>query len=145
MSSGRAVSAAINAETKKTRNGRGRCARKSDRVPESHLGVGSKVRRRRSGVRAKALRGWLEQIGVETLYMDPGGSPWETGYGESFHSRVRDELLVTEEFESLSAARSLTCCWGEYYNQSVRTVRWQMWPRQCLRRGGLQAIRSQRR
>lgn len=65
---------------------------------------------------AKSLRGWLERIGVETLYVEPG-SPWENGYAESFHSRVRDEFLAVEEFESLSAARSLTCRWREDYNQ----------------------------
>ena len=65
---------------------------------------------------AKSLRGWLELIGVETLYVEPG-SPWENGYAESFHSRVRDEFLATEEFESLSAARSLTCRWREDYNR----------------------------
>ena len=41
-------------------------------------------RHRRSGVMA-------EQAGVETLYVEPG-SPWENGYAESFHSRLRDEL-----------------------------------------------------
>ena len=65
---------------------------------------------------AKSLRGWLERIGVETLYVEPG-SPWENGYAESFHSRVRDEFLALEEFESLSAARSLTCRWREDFNQ----------------------------
>ena len=49
---------------------------------------------------AKAIQCWLEQLGVETLYVEPG-SPWENGYAESFHSRFRDEFLATEEFESL--------------------------------------------
>lgn len=41
---------------------------------------------------AKAIRRWLRFAGVETLYVEPGG-PWEKGYAESFHCRVRDELL----------------------------------------------------
>lgn len=64
---------------------------------------------------ARAVRRWLRQVGVETLYVEPG-SPWENGYAESFHSRLRDEFLATEEFESLSAARQLSTAWKEDYN-----------------------------
>jgi putative transposase len=65
---------------------------------------------------AEAIRRWLAQVDVETLYVEPG-SPWENGYAESFHSRVRDEFLAMEEFESLSAAKKLTWQWREDYNQ----------------------------
>src|SRR5690606_37224308 len=64
---------------------------------------------------ASQLRAWLDRVGVETLYIEPG-SPWENGYAESFHSRFRDEVLALEEFESLSAARRLTASWKEDYN-----------------------------
>jgi putative transposase len=64
---------------------------------------------------AHAMRKWLAQIGVETLYVEPG-SPWQNGYAESFHSRCRDEFLGAEEFESLAAARKLTAAWREDYN-----------------------------
>jgi transposase InsO family protein len=64
---------------------------------------------------AHAVRQWLGQVGVETLYVEPG-SPWENGYVESFHSRLRDEFLATEEFESLAAARKLTAAWKDDYN-----------------------------
>ena len=40
---------------------------------------------------AAAIRRWLGQVDVETLYIEPG-SPWENGYAESFHSRLRDEF-----------------------------------------------------
>ena len=43
---------------------------------------------------AHAIRTWLARVGVETLYIEPG-SPWENGYAESFHSRLRDEFLAT--------------------------------------------------
>ena len=43
-------------------------------------------------------------MNVETLYIAPG-SPWENGYAESFHSRLRDEFLAIEVFENLAAAR----------------------------------------
>ena len=64
---------------------------------------------------ALALRRWLDRLDVETLYIEPG-SPWENGYAESFHSRFRDEFLALEEFENLSAARSLTHDWRDDYN-----------------------------
>lgn len=64
---------------------------------------------------AGAIRRWLQQVGVETRYIAPG-SPWENGYAESFHSRLRDEFLALEVFESLAAARKLTAAWREDYN-----------------------------
>jgi putative transposase len=64
---------------------------------------------------ARALRRWLDRRGVEALYVEPG-SPWENGYAESFHSRLRDEFLALEVFESLSAAKRLTRQWREDYN-----------------------------
>ena len=52
---------------------------------------------------------------MQTLYIEPG-SPWQNGYAESFHSRLRDEFLALEEFESLAAARRLTGLWRDDYN-----------------------------
>lgn len=54
-------------------------------------------------------------MAVKTLYIEPG-APWENGYAESFHSRLRDEFLAAEVFESLMAARKLTADWREDYN-----------------------------
>ncbi|HEX6960674.1 MAG TPA: IS3 family transposase [Lacipirellula sp.] len=64
---------------------------------------------------ARAIRKWLAQVGVQTLYVQPG-SPWQNGYAESFHSRLRDEFLAMEEFESLAAARQLTAAFRDDYN-----------------------------
>lgn len=64
---------------------------------------------------AKAIRRWLCLAGVETLYVEPG-SPWENGYAESFHSRLRDELLNREEFTNLAEARHLADAWRLEYN-----------------------------
>lgn len=64
---------------------------------------------------AKAIQRWLSQVGVAALYIEPG-SPWQNGYAESFHSRLRDEFLAREVFESLAAARRLTAAWREDYN-----------------------------
>jgi transposase InsO family protein len=65
---------------------------------------------------AAALRGWLARTGVEACYIAPG-SPWENGYAESFHSRLRDEFLGVEEFADLREARALTAAWREDYNE----------------------------
>src|SRR6185295_8833313 len=64
---------------------------------------------------AAAIQRWTKQLGIETLYVEPG-SPWENGYAESFHSRVRDEFLALEIFDNLQAARKLTAAWKEDYN-----------------------------
>jgi transposase InsO family protein len=64
---------------------------------------------------SQAIRAWLKRIGVETLYIEPA-SPWENGYAESFHSRVRDEFMNCEIFENLKSARKQTAAWKEQYN-----------------------------
>lgn len=64
---------------------------------------------------AKVIRGWMAAAGLETLYIAPG-APWENGYGESFNSKVRDELLNAEEFASLLEARVLARAWKQAYN-----------------------------
>lgn len=64
---------------------------------------------------AKAIRKWTGQLGIETLYIEPG-SPWQNGYAESFHGKLRDEFLALEEFESLAAACKLTTAWKDDYN-----------------------------
>ena len=44
------------------------------------------------------------------------GRPWENGYIESFHSRVRDEFLEREEFESVAEARAKAAWYRREYN-----------------------------
>lgn len=64
---------------------------------------------------AKAIQQWLASLSVKTLYVEPG-SPWQNGYAESFHSRLRDELLNREEFEGVSHARGHANAYREDYN-----------------------------
>lgn len=64
---------------------------------------------------AQAIRRWLKLVHMQTLSIEPGG-PWQNGYAESFHSRLRDEFLAVEEFESLTAARRLSVSWRDDYN-----------------------------
>lgn len=64
---------------------------------------------------AKAIQQWLASLSVKTLYIEPG-SPWQNGYAESFHSRLRDELLNMEEFENVAHARAHAHAYREDYN-----------------------------
>ena len=65
---------------------------------------------------ARKVRGWLERLGVQTVYIEPG-SPWENGYIESFNGKMRDELLNREIFTTLEEARALIEQWRREYNQ----------------------------
>jgi putative transposase len=67
------------------------------------------------GFAAEAVRSYLEASGSGTLYVAPA-SPWQNGYAESFHSRLRDEFLEREEFESEPQARALAALWKEEYD-----------------------------
>lgn len=65
---------------------------------------------------AKAVRSWLNRLGVKTLFIEPG-SPWENGYIESFNGKLRDELLNGEIFATLTEAKILIEEWRRDYNQ----------------------------
>jgi transposase InsO family protein len=64
---------------------------------------------------ACAVKTWLETSKIGTLYIEPG-SPWQNGYAESFNSKLRDELLAVEIFETLKQARALAIHWRLEYN-----------------------------
>lgn len=55
---------------------------------------------------AHAVKDWLAQSGVGTLYIELG-APWQNAYSESFNSRSRDELLDREIFTTLAEASVL--------------------------------------
>jgi len=63
----------------------------------------------------QAIREWFEAAGIGSLYVAPA-SPWENGYAESFHSRLRDEFLERVEFESVGDARLQAARWRAEYN-----------------------------
>jgi transposase InsO family protein len=65
---------------------------------------------------ARAIRGWLNRLGVKTLFIERG-SPWENGYIESFNGKLRDELLNREIFTTLTEAKILIEVWRKEYNQ----------------------------
>ena len=64
---------------------------------------------------AHRVRDWLENVGVKTLFIEPG-SPWENGFIESFNGKLRDELLNREIFDTLLEAKVLIERWRVHYN-----------------------------
>jgi putative transposase len=65
-----------------------------------------------------ALTNWLTGVGAQPIPV-AAGSPWENGYIESFHSRLRDEFLDRTEFESVPDARAK----GAWHRREYNTVR----------------------
>jgi putative transposase len=62
-----------------------------------------------------ALVEWLPGVGAKSIPV-AAGSPWENGYIESFHSRLRDEFLERYEFESVADARAKAAWYRREYN-----------------------------
>jgi transposase InsO family protein len=65
---------------------------------------------------AKAIRKWLNRLGVKTLFIERG-NPRENWYIESFNGKLRDELQNREWFSTLIEAEILTEEWRKEYNQ----------------------------
>ncbi len=66
---------------------------------------------------AHKVRNWLEQLAVQTMYIEPG-SPWENGYIESFNGKIRDEVLNREVFDTLVEAKVVVERWRGEYNHT---------------------------
>jgi transposase InsO family protein len=62
-----------------------------------------------------ALVEWMPRGGLEPIPV-AAGSPWENGYIESFHSRLRDEFLERTEFEGVADGRSKGAWWRREYH-----------------------------
>jgi putative transposase len=65
-----------------------------------------------------ALTSWWKEVGSEPIPVG-AGSPWQNGFIESFHSRLRDEFLERVEFESVADARAK----GGWFRREYNTVR----------------------
>jgi transposase InsO family protein len=65
---------------------------------------------------ALCLRGLCHRRGIDPTYIEPG-KPWQNGYAESFHSRLRDEFLDGEVFLSVLEAQVRLSLWRRYYNE----------------------------
>jgi transposase InsO family protein len=64
---------------------------------------------------ANALRDWCRFGGAGAAYIEPG-SPWQNPWVESYGSRMRDELLAIEQFDTLLEAQVLVADWRIEYN-----------------------------
>jgi len=61
------------------------------------------------------VRDWCRFNATGTVFIEPG-CPWQNPFVESFHARVRDELLNVEQFACLAEARVVIEDWREDYN-----------------------------
>jgi len=75
---------------------------------------------------AKALEQWILGNHIHTLFIAPG-SPWENAYVESFHSRLRDEVLNAELFPTLTEARWVLARYKKEHNEERphSSLKWQ--------------------
>jgi putative transposase len=64
---------------------------------------------------SRAVRKWLDESGVKTLFIEPG-SAWENAHIESFNSRLRDEFLNREIFATLTEPQVLAEQHRVYHN-----------------------------
>jgi len=69
-----------------------------------------------SEFRNKHLVKWLQEQGVNSLFIEPG-SPWENGFVECFNGKLRDECLDEELFGSRGEAQVVVDWWRRVYNQ----------------------------
>jgi putative transposase len=64
---------------------------------------------------ATAIMAWLTNQKVGPAFIDPG-CPWQNGFVESFHGKLRDECLNREWFASLAEAKVVIKQWRHFYN-----------------------------
>ncbi len=64
---------------------------------------------------ATAVMRWLHDQNVATAFITPG-SPWQNGYVESFHGKLRDECLNREWFRDAREAKVVVERWRDFYN-----------------------------
>ena len=64
---------------------------------------------------AHQVQQWLSDKKIKAIYIDPG-SPWQNGFIESFHNRLRDECLNREVLLSVAEAQVVIEQWRQTYN-----------------------------
>jgi putative transposase len=62
------------------------------------------------------LTNWLRGRGAKPMFIRPG-SPWENGFVESFHGKLRDECLSEELFYSRGECQVIVDWWRDVYNR----------------------------
>lgn len=64
---------------------------------------------------AEEVTSWLAGLDIDCAFVAPA-SPWENGYVETFHDKLRDELLSQELLFTLTEARVAVLDWIDHYN-----------------------------
>ena len=64
---------------------------------------------------ATALQEFLAATGVQTMFIEPG-APWQNPFAETFHARLRDELLNLELFQTVLEADVVIDQWRRWFN-----------------------------
>ena len=64
---------------------------------------------------ATEMQEWLSKQNVLAAYIAPG-RPWQNGFRESYHSRLRDELLSASVLANIADARTQTEAFRIMYN-----------------------------
>lgn len=65
---------------------------------------------------ATEVQAWLKESGSAPHYIDPG-CPWQNGFTESFHGKLRDEFLDREVFASVQEAQVRLEIQRRWYNE----------------------------
>lgn len=65
---------------------------------------------------AAEVQAWLKESGSAPHFIDPG-CPWQNGFTESFHGKLRDEFLNREVFASVAEAQVRLECQRRWYNE----------------------------
>lgn len=64
---------------------------------------------------ATAVMKWLRDANVGPAFIEPG-KPWQNGFLESFHDKLRSECLNREWFLSIREAKVIIERWRHFYN-----------------------------
>lgn len=86
-----------------------------DRLADRHGAPGNVRMDNGPEMTAFAVMDWCRSTRAKTRYIDPG-APWQNPFVESFGSRVRDEVLAIEWFDTLAEARVVVEDWRIEYN-----------------------------
>lgn len=68
---------------------------------------------------AKELTAWMGRMQIGCRFVAPA-SPWENAYVETFHDKLRDELLNLELLITPDEARVVISDWIDHYNHDRR-------------------------
>ncbi len=74
---------------------------------------------------ATVVMKWLRDANVGPAYIEPG-KPWQNGFLESFHDKLRSECLNREWFLSTREAKVIIERWRLFYNHERPQFRFRL-------------------